>query len=311
LIQYVARRVLHAVPVILGVTLVSFLLIRLIPGDPIAVSLGGTRATTESITYWREFYGLDDPLPVQYVTFLTRVAALDLGQSIQLRQPVSLLIGTRLGPTIALVLYSVVISIVFMFPLALLSAANVNRWPDNLIKYGSMVTFAMPAFWTALLLVQVFSLRAGWFPASGLREGPIGLVWSLTLPATTIALYLSPALIRTLRATMVSLLSADHVEAARARGLPEARVLRRYVLRNSLTATITLIGLNIGFLIGGSIIVENVFALPGIGQLLVNAVAKRDFPVVQACVLLIGIWIVLVNLVVDVVNGYLDPRVRR
>jgi peptide/nickel transport system permease protein len=174
-----------------------------------------------------------------------------------------------------------------------------------------MITFAMPAFWVGLIFVLVFSLRLHWFPASGIRAGVLPYIWSLTLPAVTLGLYLSPVFVRTLRATMVEMFAADHVDAARARGLPEARIVRRYVLRNSLISTVTVLGLVIGLLIGGSLVIENVFALPGLGRLVVTAVASRDFPVVQACVLLIGVWIVVANLATDLVIAALDPRIRR
>lgn len=310
MISYVARRVLHAVPVLFGVTLISFLLIRLTPGDPVRIMLG-LHATPESIAFWRAHYALDDPLPIQYLDFLARALTLDFGQSIQLRLPVNDVIVSRLGTTLSLMVYSVLISVTLAVPLATYAALKADRLADHAIKLVTMITFAMPAFWTGLGLVQIFSLRLGWFPASGLRDGLLPYIWSLTLPALTIGLYLSPILTRPLRSTMIANLRADHVEAARARGLSEARIIRRYVLRNSLVSSVTLLGLSIGFLIGGSLIVENVFALPGIGQLLVAAVAQRDFPILEACVLLIGVWIVAVNLATDLVTAALDPRIRR
>jgi peptide/nickel transport system permease protein len=207
--------------------------------------------------------------------------------------------------------YSVLMSVAIAFPLATLAALRANRWSDHAIKLAMMLTFAMPAFWVGLILIQLFSLRFELFPASGLRPGVLPYIWSLTLPALTIALFLSPILVRSLRTTMISILGMDYVEAARARGLSEGRVMRRYVLRNSLTSTVTMIGLSIAGLIGGSIVVENVFALPGIGQLVVQSVTNRDFPVLQALVLLIGAWIILTNLLTDLVNARLDPRSRR
>jgi len=306
---FVARRGLHAVPVLLGVTLLSFLLIRITPGDPVALMLG-LRATPDEVAFWHGKFALDDPLPLQYLAFLKSVVTLDFGDSIQSRIPVTDLIGSRIGTTLSLMVYSVLISITIAFPLAIWAAMRANRMSDHGIKLAMMLTFAMPAFWVGLILIQTFSLRLGWFPASGLRQGILPYVWSLTLPAVTIALYLSPVLVRSLRTTMIAILRTDYVEAARARGLSDARVMRRYVLRNSLTSTVTMIGLSVAGLIGGSIVVENVFALPGIGQLVVQSVTFRDFPVLQACVLLIGAWIILANLVTDLVNARLDPRTR-
>ena len=306
---FVARRGLHAVPVLLGVTLLSFLLIRITPGDPVALMLG-LRATPDEVAFWHGKFALDDPLPLQYLAFLKSVVTLDFGDSIQSRIPVTDLIGSRIGTTLSLMVYSVLISITIAFPLAIWAAMRANRMSDHGIKLAMMLTFAMPAFWVGLILIQTFSLRLGWFPASGLRQGILPYVWSLTLPAVTIALYLSPVLVRSLRTTMIAILRTDYVEAARARGLSDGRVMRRYVLRNSLTSTVTMIGLSVAGLIGGSIVVENVFALPGIGQLVVQSVTFRDFPVLQACVLLIGAWIILANLVTDLVNARLDPRTR-
>jgi peptide/nickel transport system permease protein len=307
--RYAARRALHAVPVLFGVTLISFLLVHAIPGDPIRTMLQ-LHATPEAVAYWRNFYGLDLPLPIQYLDFLRRLATLDMGQSIQLRQFVSDVIILRLGPTLALILYCVLLSLLITFVLATVSALSVGHWPDRVVKVISMVTNAMPAFWVGLTLIEIFCIRLGLFPASGLRDGLLPLIWSLTLPAVTVALYVSPVLIRGLRSTMIGLLHADFVEAARARGLSESTILVRYVLRNSLVTLVTMVGLNVGFLIGGTIVVENVFAIPGIGQLIVNAVTSQDFPVVQACVLLIGVWVVMVNLLTDLLNAALDPRIR-
>jgi peptide/nickel transport system permease protein len=309
MLSYVARRAVHAVPVLFGVSLIAFFLVRLTPGDPVALMLG-TRATPASIAYWNAYFGFDSPLWSQYFDFLRRIITLDLGDSVQYKLPVSTLILSRLGPTLALICYSVVLSLLLAIPIATIAALRAGRRADHGVNLLMNTTMAMPAFWVALAMVTVFSLRLGWFPASGLREGLGPLIWSLTLPAITLSLALTPLLVRSLRATMIESLTADHLQAARARGLPEGIVVRRYVLRNSFVATATLLGLIIGFLIGGSVIVENVFAIPGIGQLIVGAVSARDFPVVQSLIVLIGVWIVTVNIVTDLVAGRLDPRIR-
>jgi len=307
--RYAARRVLHAVPVLFGVTLISFVLVHAIPGDPIATMLQ-QRATPENIAYWRQYYGMNLPLPIQYLSFLGKIATLDLGQSIQLRQAVSVSIGARLPPTLLLIVYSVSLALLITVVLATLSAVSAGHWPDRVVKVAAMVTNAMPAFWIGLTLIEIFCLWLGWFPASGLGTDLLSTIWSLTLPAVTVALYVSPVLIRGLRSTMLGLLHADFVEAARARGLSERTILIDYVLRNSLVTIVTMVGLNIGFLIGGTIVVENVFAIPGLGQLVVTAVTDQDFPLVQACVLLIGVWVVSVNLLTDLLNAWLDPRIQ-
>ncbi len=212
----------------------------------------GLHADPVSVAFWRAKFALDDALPLQYLTFLRSALTLDFGDSIASHVPVADLIGSRLGTTLSLMVYSVLISVTIAFPLATWAAMRANRMSDHGIKLAMMLTFAMPAFWVGLILIQVFSLRLDWFPASGLREGVLPYVWSLTLPAFTIALYLSPVLVRSLRSTMIAILRTDYVEAARARGLSEGRVMRRYVLRNSLTSTVTMIGLSVAGLIGGS-----------------------------------------------------------
>ena len=212
-----ARRGLHAVPVILGITLLSFLLIRITPGDPVKLMLG-LHADPVSVAFWHAKFALDEALPIQYLSFLRNALTLDFGDSIASRIPVTDLIASRIGTTLSLMVYSVLISISVAVPLAMWAAMRANGMSDHGIKLAMMLTFAMPAFWVGLILIQVFSLRLDWFPASGLRKGVLPYISSLTLPACTIALYLSPVLVRSLRTTMISILRTDYVEAARARG---------------------------------------------------------------------------------------------
>lgn len=309
MLGYLGRRLLQALPVVFGVSLITFFLIRLTPGDPVRVMLGEL-ASPDAISYWRAYYHLDDPLPQQYLSFLTHVLTGNFGHSIVLKAPVAELIGARLGLTASLVLYSVTIALSLTVPLALLSAVRAGRPTDAVIRLMTMICFAMPSFWLGLVLVQIFSLRLGWFPTSGLRPGLFGLLWSLTLPAFTIGLILSPVLMRTLRLSIIESLRAEHVVAANARGLSSGRVMLRYVLRNSLIATVTVLGVTLGHMIGGSLIVENVFALPGLGTLIVGAVGSRDFPLVEAGTLFIGVSVVLSSILTDLVNAALDPRSR-
>ncbi len=258
----------------------------------------------------RARYGLDQPIFVQYLTFLQGAVRLDLGDSITYQRSVVDLIGARLGATVLLITYATFISFVLAVPLATYSAIRANRAPDHIIRLVLMVTFAMPAFWLGLLLILVFSLNLHLFPASGIGKDLPSMLWSLTLPAITIGLYLAPVIIRSLRASMIESLQAEYVEAARARGLPESLILRRHVLRTSLIATVTIVGVNLGFLISGTVVVESVFAIPGIGTLLVNAVATRDFPVIQGLSLFLGIAVVMLSLGTDVLNTLIDPRIR-
>lgn len=306
---YLLRRVLQVLPVVFGISVVAFFLLRLVPGDPIRTMLGA-RASESAVALLRARYGLDQPIPVQYVTFLQDLLRLDLGDSMTYHRPVVDLIGARLGTTVLLICYAALISFVVAVPLATYSAIRANRVPDHLIRLVMMVTFAMPAFWLGLLLILVFSLNLHLFPASGIGDGLPSMMRGLTLPAVTIGLYLAPVIIRSLRASMIESLNAEYVEAARARGLPESLILRRHVLRTSLISTVTIVGVNLGFLISGTVVVETVFALPGIGTLLVNAVATRDFPLVQALSLFLGVAVVLLSLGTDVLNRLIDPRIR-
>ncbi|MEQ1769294.1 MAG: ABC transporter permease [Devosia sp.] len=310
MLRYLGRRALYALPVIVGVGLITFLLIRLTPGDPVRVMLGNT-ATPDSIAFWREYYRLDDPIWVQFLSYVGRVFSLNFGNSIQMRAPVSVIVFPRLLVSLSLILYIVLIALLIAVPLAVYSAVKANRTPDHVVKTAMMLSFAMPAFWVGITFVQIFAIRLGWFPASGTREGFFPYLWSLTLPAITGGLFLAPVLIRTLRVSMIESLHAEHVEAARARGLSEWTVLTRYVLRTSLITTATVLGVSIGSLIGGTVIIENVFNLPGLGKLVVTSVGGRDFPLIEAVVLLIGVIVVTVSLTVDLVNFSLDPRIRR
>lgn len=307
--NYLLRRTIQAIPVIVGISIVSFVLIRMVPGDPIRTMLG-PRATDEAVAILRARYGLDQPIPVQYLTFLAGAVRLDLGDSINFHRPVVDLIGSRIAPTVMLIVYAAIISFVVAVPLATYSAVKANQLPDQSIRLGMMITFAMPAFWLGLILILVFSLNLHWFPASGIGTDLPSMIWSLTLPAITIGLYLAPVLIRSLRASMLESLHAEYVEAARARGLPESRVLRRHVLRTSLIATVTIVGVNLGFLISGSVVVENVFAIPGVGSLLVTAVSRRDFPLIQGLSLFLGLAVVALSVGTDIVNTFIDPRIR-
>jgi peptide/nickel transport system permease protein len=307
--SYLLRRGLQAIPVVIGISIVAFFLMRLVPGDPIRTMLG-PRASDSVVAMLRARYGLDQPLPVQYVSFLQDAIRFDFGDSITFHRSVVGLIAARLGATTLLITYAAIISFAVAVPLATYSAVKANKIPDQAIRLVLMITFAMPAFWLGLVLILVFSLNLHLFPASGIGDSLPSMLWSLTLPAITIGLYLAPVIIRSLRGSMIESLHADYVEAARARGLSESRILRRHVLRTSLIATVTIVGVNLGFLISGTVVVESVFAIPGLGSLLVNAVSTRDFPLIQGLALFLGLAVVVVNLGTDIVNILIDPRIR-
>jgi peptide/nickel transport system permease protein len=308
-LTYISKRLIQAIPVLLIISLFSFSIIHLVPGDPVRVMLG-SRASADAIATLQAQLGLDQPLTTQYMTFLTNAIRLDFGNSIFLRAPVGPIVVERARNSTSLLIYAVIISLAIAVPLAMLAAVRRNRPPDHLVRIFTTVAFAMPAFWTALLLVLIFSLRLKLFPTSGLGDGFPDRLLSLTLPALTVGFYLAPVLLRSLRASLIETLSADFVEAARARGLSEGRVLFKHVLRNSLIAMITVLGVNVGFLISGAVVVENVFSIPGLGSLLVSSIVSRDYPVIIALTLVFGVAVVIVNLLVDLSYALLDPRIR-
>jgi ABC-type dipeptide/oligopeptide/nickel transport system permease component len=297
------------VPVIVGMTLFSFILIHLVPGDPIRIMVGGKapEAVVKNIDHQ---LGLDRPLPTQYVLFVDHAARGDLGDSIVLRRPVSSVVGERIGPSLFLLGYGTLIGILLALPLGIASARWHNRLPDHLTRLLTLVAFAMPPFWLGLILVRKFSLDLGWFPVSGYGTGFLGHVHHLTLPALTIGLFLASMLIRSLRASLIDIFGTEYIEAVRARGASETRVVLKHSLRNALISTITVLTVNLGFLIGGAVIVEKVFDVPGMGQLLVDSIFTRDFPVIQGLTLVFGGLVVLLNLFADLAYAAIDPRVR-
>ena len=309
MISFLGRRLLHTIPVIVGITLLSFVLIHLVPGDPIRIMLGG-KAPKELIAKIDHELKLDRPLPVQYVSFVGGAAHGDLGQSIILRRPVASIVGERIGPSVFLLAYATLIGILLAMPLGILSALHRNRPLDHAIRLLTLVAFAMPSFWLALILIRKFSLDLGMFPVSGYGTGFVGHVRSLTLPAITIGLFLTSMLVRSLRSSLIEVLSEEYVEAARARGLSEWRVVLRHSLRNALIATVTVLAVNLGWLIGGAVVIEKVFDIPGLGQLLVDSIFTRDFPVLQGLTLIFGLLVIAINLLSDLAYAVIDPRVR-
>jgi peptide/nickel transport system permease protein len=309
LLVFSGKRLVLSIPVLFAITLVAFSIIHLVPGDPARVMLG-SRATEEAVATLRTQMGLDRPIVGQYLDFLRGALILEFGNSLFLKAPVGAIIADRTGHSVALVVYSVLISLIVAIPLGMLSAVRRNRPADHLVRLFTSLTFAMPAFWTALLLVLVLSIRFDLFPTSGLGRGPWAYLVSLTLPALSIGLYLAPVLLRSLRASLIQTLEAEFVEAARARGLGEGRVLFKHVLRNSLIAMITVLGVNVGFLISGAVVVENVFSIPGLGSLMVSSIISRDYPLIVALTLVFGVTVVIANLAVDILYALFDPTIR-
>ncbi|ACI59259.1 binding-protein-dependent transport systems inner membrane component (plasmid) [Rhizobium leguminosarum bv. trifolii WSM2304] len=306
--KFVLTRPLQFLPVIFGISVITFILVRLIPGDP-ARNILGTRATPAALASIRAQYGLDQPMWLQYVYFLKNLANGEMGKSILYKIDVLKLIVTRIEPTLALVVTSVVLSVLIAVPMASIAARNAGRAPDHAVRIVSTLGIGFPPFWLGLMLIILFSVELGVLPVSGYGATIGEKLSHLVLPSLTVALSLSTVLTRSLRAAMIEQLKSDVATAARARGMPEGIVFWRHVLPNSLVPTINLLAVNIGWLIGGSVVVETVFALPGMGQLLVRAIFSRDYMVVQGVAMVFACATVLINFIADIVTVTVDPRV--
>jgi peptide/nickel transport system permease protein len=305
---FVFRRLLLLVPTVLGVTIIAFFMIHLIPGDP-ARTILGIHATPRAIAILHQQWGLNRPIASQYWLFMDRLVHGNLGISLYYGVKVSGLIVQRLPATIWLIVYAAVIAVVVSVPLAMIAATRKDGVRDHAVRAVPLVGLGMPAFWLALILQTVLAVRLHLFPVTGYGNGFFGHLRAMFLPSLVVAVALCPVVIRSLRASMLNVLGADFVTTARAKGVPGRRLFTRHVLRNAVIPAVTVLGINIGFLIGGTLIVEQVFAVPGIGSLMIQSIFQRDFPVVQAVALVFGIMVVLVNLLTDVAYASLDPRV--
>jgi peptide/nickel transport system permease protein len=307
--QFILRRLVQMIPVLFGVTLVVFSLLQLIPGDP-ATAILGIQARPESIAALRHELGLDRPLWEQYLHYVGRVVTLDLGDSLKFKVSVASLLGDRLEVSLALIVYATVLMIAFSLPLGIVSALRKDGLFDQITRVVLMVTMVMPAFWIGILFLTYFSLKLQLFPVSGYGETWQEHLHHLFLPALTISLSISPLLVRALRTSILEAMGSDYVRTARAKGLRERAIVMGHVLRNALIPALTLLGLSVGYLLGGTVIVENVFSLPGAGKLLVDAITARDYPLVQSTTLIFALLVILVNLLTDLIYTFLDPRVR-
>jgi peptide/nickel transport system permease protein len=307
---YVVRRLLQMVPIALGVTILLFFLIHLVPGDPAGTILGN-QATPQRVALLRHAWGLDRPLPVQYERFMARVVRGDLGSSLLYDVPAGRLVVERLPVTLWLIGFGALLSMVIAIPLALLAATKRNRLPDHLVRAVPLVGLGFPPFWLGIMLLLALALNSGrFFPVGGYGQGFLGHLHSMFLPSLAVGLGIAPILIRSLRASLLEVLESDYIATARSKGLPERRVLARHALRNAIISTVSVLGVNIGFLVGSTLVIEQVFAVPGIGQLMISSIFGRDFPVVQAVTLVFSVMVVLVYLLADIAHALLDPRVR-
>jgi ABC-type dipeptide/oligopeptide/nickel transport system permease component len=309
MLSYLLRRLGLAVIVLFGLLVATFFIIHLVPGDPVRIVLAG-RASPETVARVQHELVLDRPLWDQFSVYVSHTLRGDLGTSFALDSPVGEIIGQRVGPSAALIAYGMLLSLLIGVPLAIVAALRPNGWIDNAIRVATTVTFAMPSFWLGLMLALIFGLQLQWFPVAGYSGGVGGILRTLTLPALALGLSLATVVMRTLRSSLLEVLQSEYVEAARSRGLSELRVVGKHALRNSFMNTLTILSVNIGFLIGGTVVLEQVFQIPGVGSLLVESVEKRDYQLVQALTLLAGAAVVLASLAADVVQALLDPRVR-
>jgi peptide/nickel transport system permease protein len=308
LLVFLRRRLIQTVPVLFGISLITFFMIHLIPGDP-ARNMLGPRATPERVAELRQSLGLDRPLGIQYGRFLAGVARGDLGESLYYRQAVRPLVFERLPATVFLILYSALLALLISLPLGVLAAVRRNTWVDQVIRAIFLVTLAMPAFWLGILFILVLGLRLDLFPIGGYGETFLDRLYHLFLPSLTIALSLSPLLIRSLRTSMIGNLRAQYVTTARAKGLRERAIIMAHLLRPSMISTVTILGVNLGFLVGSTVIIETVFAIPGLGFMMVSSIQSRDYPVIQAVTMVLAVLVILVNLLTDLAYAVLDPRV--
>ncbi|HEU5324196.1 MAG TPA: ABC transporter permease [Methylomirabilota bacterium] len=312
MLPYIGRRLLATVPVMGVVAVFVFLLLRLAAGDPAAI-IAGDNATAQQVADIRVRLGLDRPIARQFVIWLGNVLRGDLGESFFFKKTVVELIRERLEPTVALAAFTIVLAVAVAVPLGVLAACRRGTWTDRAVMALSVLGFSVPAFVVGYALIYLFAIELAWLPVQGyqrLSEGVLGFVERLILPSVTLALAYVALIARITRASVLEVLEADHVRTARAKGLADLPVLLRHVLRNAAVPIVTVIGLGVALLIGGVVVTESVYSIPGLGRLTVDAVLARDYPTVQAVILLFSVVYVLINLLVDLTYTVLDPRIR-
>ncbi len=304
---YVIRRLIQLIPILLGASIVVFLMMRLLPGDPALQALGGAAAsevTGEQVEALREEWGLNDPLPIQYVHWLTHAAQGDFGRSTISRVPASDEILNRFPATLQLTIAALVVSIVLGILAGLLAAIKHNTMTDRISTIIALLGICTPSFWLGLMLMLLFSVKLGWFPTFGK-----GGIEHLVLPGITLGMGGAGVIARVTRSSMLEVMSDDYIRTARSKGLRETTIMYRHALKNALIPIITLVGLEFGFLLSGSVVTETVFSFPGIGLLLITSINNRDFPIVQGVILLFALQFVVVNLIVDLIYAWVDPRI--
>ena len=304
MLQYVIKRLLSTIPVLIGISLLLFFMLRMLPGDPAQV-LAGQMATPEEVELIRHQLGLDRHVHVQYAFFLGRLARFDLGRSARTQNPVIEEIWARLPNTMLLAVVAITLACLFGIPAGIISAVRPYTWIDYVVTSMAIFGISMPVFWLGLMLVVVFSIILQWLPAGG-----TGTWRHIILPSFTLAAFVVAFIARMTRSSMIEVLSQDYMTTARSKGLKEQVVVIKHALKNALIPIITVVGLQFGMLLGGAVLTETVFAWPGVGRLIVDSILARDYPVIQGAILVFGLLFILVNLVVDLLYAYVDPRIR-
>ncbi|MFI5085743.1 MAG: ABC transporter permease [Actinomycetales bacterium] len=312
MIRYIATRLWQSVLTLVLASLVIFIGVRLLPGDP-ALAMAGEEATPVQLAAVRSQLGLDKPLPAQYLTFLGNLLHGDLGHSTRTGTPVTDLIATTLPVTLWLATYAIVVAVVVGILFGVIAERFRGRWPEWLTNGFGLIGLSVPSFWLGILAILYLAVTLGWFPASGyvdVLSNPLRGLYYLTLPAVILGTALAAVIMRQTRASMIETMSTDYVRTAKAKGLGAGRVLFRYGLRNSLIVVVTIVGLQLGGLISGAVVTERIFALPGFGKLTLDAVFTRDYPVIEAVVLIITLGYIVINLAVDILYSVINPRIR-
>ena len=302
--KFIVKRLIMLIPVLIGVTLLVFLILQLAPGDPAKVILG-EQATPEQIQELRESLGLNDPVLVQYANYIIKLVQGDMGESYKTRGPVSDEVFNRFPNPLKLTACAMLLAVVVAVPLGVVAAVKQNTLFDSISMVIALIGVSMPIFWLGLLLILLFSLKLGWFPSSG-SEG----IKSIVLPAVALGFNHMASIARTTRSSMLETIRQDYIRTVRAKGVAYGVVIRKHALKNALIPTITVIGLQIGYMLGGSVLTETVFAWPGVGRLMVDSINGRDIPMVMGCIILVCATFSVVNLVVDILYGMVDPRIK-
>lgn len=313
MLVYIFRRILSLIPVLLGVTILVFLIMHLSPGDPAKIILG-PKATQEALNQMRISLGLDLPIHQQYIRWIINIFKGDWGRSISLKMQVLPLISERFSATLILALSSAAIASVVGISFGAVAAVKKYSFIDRFLMIFTLIGFCLPVFWLGILLQIIFGLRLDWFPMSqmyppGGPTGPYDLLWHLALPSITLATGSGALIARMTRSSMLEVLDQDYIRTARSKGIKENKVIYKHALKNAFIPIITVLGMQVGFLLAGAVLVEKVFSWPGIGTLMVNGILARDFPLVQGIILFVATTYVLINLLVDIIYAYLDPRI--